>query len=368
MKLLIAALALVLLCAAERAPGADGAPGAAAAPAVMQETISALEAELVEGYGESQRDRARRGLQQVAGLWRESDGDAEAFADFARTHFAGDQETLDAMFERYQYLLERFDGHMNKLVQELRRHSDLDLGPIMPFDRLFAGFDPSAHLAEDMFRSRLAFVALLNFPLTTLEQRLEEGDEWSRREWAEARLAQRFGRRVPAEVNQAMARAGAQADQYIAEYNIWMHHLVNDQGERLFPEGMRLLSHWNLRDEIKSNYGLEDGRKALARQRMIQRVMEHIVEQTIPAVVIDNPAVDWNPHANTVAPAAVGEAANTDAAPDGAAEGEERYRVLLETFRAARLADPYSPSAPTLIARRFDENREIPEARVEAML
>jgi len=253
MKLLIAALALLLLCAAERAPGADGAPGAAAAPAVMQETISALEAELVEGYGESQRDRARRGLQQVAGLWRESDGDAEAFADFARTHFAGDQETLDAMFERYQYLLERFDGHMNKLVQELRRHSDLDLGPIMPFDRLFAGFDPSAHLAEDMFRSRLAFVALLNFPLTTLEQRLEQGDDWSRREWAEARLAQRFGRRVPAEVNQAMARAGAQADQYIAEYNIWMHHLVNDQGERLFPEGMRLLSHWNLRDEIKSN-------------------------------------------------------------------------------------------------------------------
>ena len=30
--------------------------------------------------------------------------------------------------------------------------------------------------------------------------------------------------------------------------------------------------------------------------------------------------------------------------------------------------DPYSPTAPTLIARRFDENREIPEARVKEML
>ena len=39
-------------------------------------------------------------------------------------------------------------------------------------------------------------------------------------------------------------------------------------------------------------------------------------------------------------------------------------RELLDIFRAARLADPYSPTAPTLIARRFDEDRQIPEARV----
>jgi hypothetical protein len=32
------------------------------------------------------------------------------------------------------------------------------------------------------------------------------------------------------------------------------------------------------------------------------------------------------------------------------------------------LADPYSPTAPTMIARRFDENRQIPEARVRKML
>ena len=32
-----------------------------------------------------------------------------------------------------------------------------------------------------------------------------------------------------------------------------------------------------------------------------------------------------------------------------------------------RLVDEYSPTAPTLIERRFNENREIPEARVEEM-
>ena len=37
-------------------------------------------------------------------------------------------------------------------------------------------------------------------------------------------------------------------------------------------------------------------------------------------------------------------------------------------YRAARRADPYSPSAPTLIARKFDLEREIPEPRVTALL
>jgi hypothetical protein len=374
MRLSIAALLLSLSVVLPGWPAAADA-AAAAGPAGLHDP--GLEAELVAMHGEAQRPRIRRGLRQAAELWRADDGDADAFGEFARTHFAGDQATLDAMFERYEYLLERLGGHLNKLVQEFRRHSDLDHGPILPFDLLFAGFDPGAHLNEDMFRNRLAFVVLLNFPLTTLEQRLAEGEQWSRRQWAEARLAQRFGRRVPADVNQAIARAGARADQYIAEYNIWMHQLVTEDGERLFPPGMRLLSHWNLRDEIKASFGLEDQALALARQRMIQQVMEHIVKQTIPADVIDNPALDWRPFSNTVAPSAAPDAGGAAPAaprpdkavePDNAPEPDERYRVLLDTFRAARMADPYSPTAPTLIARRFDEDREIPEERVEAML
>jgi hypothetical protein len=37
-------------------------------------------------------------------------------------------------------------------------------------------------------------------------------------------------------------------------------------------------------------------------------------------------------------------------------------------FQAVRKADPYSPTAPTFIARSFDEGREIPETRVRQML
>ena len=320
-----------------------------------------LESELVSKYGEEQRTRLQCGMDQVASLWREEDGNATNFEEFVRIHFAGDRATLDTMFNRFDRLLEQLDGHMNKLVQEFRWQSDLDLGPILPFDELFAGYDPSAHINDDLFKNKLAFVVLLNFPLTTLEQRLTEGENWTRRQWAEARLAQRFSKRIPAEVNLAIAEVGAAADRYIAEYNIWMHHLVDEHGERLFPPKLRLLSHWNLRDEIKANYSASDRKAGLAKQRLIQKVMERIVTQSIPEVVVDNPHVDWDPYTNKVKPAAVND--SDEPIPAGmkitnAQEPDTRYLILLNTFLAARKADPYSPTAPTLIARRFDENRE----------
>lgn len=333
------------------------------------DTFAKLERELVARYGEAERVRLLRGMRQVTSLWRSDDGDDAAFEQFVRTHFAGTQAALDTMFDRFQYLLERLDGHMVELTREFRQQSDLDLGPIQPYDEVFAEFDPAAHVLEDMFKNKLAFVVLLNFPVTTLEQRLTEGAKWSRRQWAEVRLAQRFTKRVPAGVRQALAEASARADQYIAQYNIYMHHIVTDVGGRLFPPKMRLLSHWNLRDEIKAQYS--DEKNGLARQRLIQQVMERIVTQTIPAVVINNPLVDWNPVTNHVSPAAVHDVEATtplNTPIRNAPEPDTRYAMLLETFHAARMVDPYSPTAPTHIARRFDEDREIPEARVKRIL
>lgn len=336
----------------------------------MKQATDKLEADLVTKHGPSQRERIQRGLKQVADFWRNEDGARDVFEDFVRTNFAGDPSTLDQLFNRFQQNLEQLDGHMAEIGREFRQQSDLDTGPILAFDDLFAGYDPSAHATDDFFQNKLAFVVLLNFPLTTLQQRLTDGNSWSRRQWAEARLAQRFSKRIPAEVNLTISQAAAESARYIAEYNIWMHHLVNDKGERIFPAGLRLLSHWNLRDEIKANYS--EGEKGLQKQRTIQQVMERIVTQTIPAVAVDNPRVDWNPFTNEVKAATVDDAPKAapaaNAAPTNVAEPNTRYAKLLMDFQAVRKADPYSPTAPTFIARSFDEGREIPETRVRQML
>ena len=342
-------------------------PPASGSPAWMKAAGQTLEKELVAQYGESQRARAQRGLKQIADFWRESDGDQAALKEFVTGHFAGDQAVVDTMFNRFQYLLEQAAGHMTEIGREFRQQMDLDFGPVEPYDEIFAGYDPSAHILDDFFDNKLAFVVLLNFPLTTLEERLAGGEQWTRRQWAETRLAEFFSKRIPADVNLAIAKAAAESDQYIAEYNIWMHHLVDSQGARLFPPKMRLLSHWNLRDQIKSDYG--DAQNGLAKQRAIEKVMEHIVLQTIPAAVINNPQVDWNPYTNEVRTAAE---KDSDFAPfkgevTNAAEPNARYKRWLDNFHALKLADPYSPNAPSLIARRFNEDRQLPEERVQKM-
>ena len=336
----------------------------------IADAVAALEEELVAAHGEEQRVRAQKGLDQVASFWREQDGGQEAFEAFVRRNFAGDAESVDVMFSRFEKLLEQLDGHSLEILLAFREQSDLDLGPIQPFDEIFAAYDPSAHVMDDFFENKLAFVVLLNFPLSSLSQRLDEGESWTRQQWATARLADRFAKRVPASVQQAVSAAGAVADQYIAEYNIWMHHLITDDGERLFPAGMKLLSHWNLRDEIKSNYSSNDA-TGLAKQRMIQKVMERIVDQTIPEIVVNNPHVDWNPYANGVSLAAVADVAEPPPAGlvvSNAPEPDTRYEVLLGTYQAARQVDPYSPTSPTHIDRSFNESRQIPEERVVAML
>lgn len=361
---LIAGLVMALFCC-----NVTASHGQSSQLSWMENASTKLEQELVAKYGAGQRIRARRGLRQVGSFWVSRDGGEEKFQSFVRDNFAGDPQTLDLMFNRFQTLLEKLDGHMQEVGREFRTQSDLDLGPILPFDETFAAYDPSAHVTDDFFGNKLAFTVLLNFPLTTLEQRLTEGEKWTRRQWAESRLAQRFSKRVPADVNQAIAQATAEAEQYISQYNIWAHHLIARDGRRLFPPGLCLLSHWNLRDQIKSDYS--EPRDALDRQRTIQQAMERIVTQTIPAAVINNPRVDWNPFSNEVKPAASADsdmpamsASELNASP----EPDTRYAKLLNTFLAQRKLDPHSPTAPSLIARRFDEDRELPEARVKAML
>ena len=335
----------------------------------LSESTTHLEREMTATGGAAFGDRLSRGLRQIAAYWQAQDGDREVFEDFVRANFAGDQGSLDALFDRFQRLLEQLDGHMHEIGREFRQQADLDLGPILPLDEISAGYDPGAHIADDFFENKLAFIVLLNFPLTTLDQRITEGPKWTRRQWAEVRLAQRFSKRIPAAVQLGIAHAAAEADTYISQYNIWMHHVVSNTGERLFPPRLRLLSHWSLRDEIKASY--EDRRNGLAKQRVIQQIMERIITQTIPHVVIDNPAVDWNPFTNEVSPSAVSDSEAPKTARNAISsepESDRRYAMLLKTFHASRKADPYSPTAPTLMARRFDEDREIPEAQAQAML
>src|SRR5207237_3423209 len=160
--------------------------------------------------------------------------------------------------------------------------------------------------------------------------------------------------------------------------NLWMHHVRAPGKHRIFPAGTRLLSHWNLRDQIKADYAEKDRALGLERQRLIRSVMERIVDQTIPKAAIDDPRLDWDPQSDAVTLSPAGEVETEKMKSQGKRapspsvsserEPDTRYAVILADFQAARRTDRDSPLAPTEIDRRFNFDREIPEKRAEELL
>ena len=330
--------------------------------AITEETIARTAAQIADAQGQIHRLPAETGARQVAQRWWPEDGDAAAYTRFCVENFTTDPAEKTRIFERLEAALEQIDGHLHEVRRTLNTPLDLDTGPVQKVDRMLAEIDLAAHVDADLYRSKAAFLALLNFPVHTLEQRLRDGAVWSRPDWARSRLMDRFALRVPPAVLQEVSRAYTEADQYIAGYNIRLDRLVTPAGERPFPEGLRLISHWGLRDELASHYAA--GAEGLARQRMILQVMERIVRQEIPAAVLDNPDLLWDPAANQATPLPGKPAPQALAAR----EPDTRYAKLLDLFRAVRAMDPFSPAEPTFVERRFERDRQIPEQEVEALL
>lgn len=340
----------------------EGATRPSIGPDTVQQTIERLAAKHA-----GQEERIRRGVTQVAQRWWPQDGGAEAFAAFCEQSFLAGPAALAAAFRQIESLLEQIDGRIHEIRREVLTPIDVDTGEISPLDRLFADFDLAPHIDDDLFKTKVAFFALLNFPVHTLQERLEQGDGWDRETWARSRMTERFALRLPAAVAQEVTRVSIAAEHYISGYNIRLDRLLgapssNETGERLFPEGLRLISHWGLRDELASHYVTPDG---LVKQRAIYKVMERIVRQEIPAAVIDNPALLWNPFTNEVHPAQEGAELPAGA---GEREPDTRYAHLLAYYKAAREIDPFSPTAPTFVTRRFERDRQMTVAEAEELL
>jgi hypothetical protein len=351
--LIVAAAAGMVLaaCTAEKKSQKEETMGT-----IPKGTIDLVVSQLSDKFGSHQQERIEKGVSQLSFFWTEPDGGLEDFKKFCLENYQGEEGKRHSLFEKLSFNYEKIWGHFNQMSLELNKALHLDLGPIEPVDVLFGGFSPAAHLTDDFFSNGIAFLTILNFPFYSLEEKAALASEWDRRDWAYARMGDVYNSRVPASVNQEESRIATASDNYISEYNIVMGNLLDKEGQRLFPENMRLITHWGLRDEIKSNYGLEDG---LPKQQMIYQVMERIIRQEIPAEVINNPELHWDPFSNEVS--RDGEVIESKPEPD------TRYRHLLDNFHARRAADTYSPSYPTAIQRAFNQGLELTQPEVEAL-
>jgi hypothetical protein len=298
-----------------------------------------------------------KGVRHAASLWRAEDGTPAEFSDFVKANFISDPLKRKAVFNKICNYMESINGNFNEITLDLKKILDETGSEIDEIDRQFGNYSIGSHLSDDLYANKIAFVIALNFPYYTLAEKEKLGPSWSRDEWAMARLGDYFVSRVPAELNQALGEAMGNCDMYIADYNIYMGHLRTDDGRQIFPDDMVLLSHWNLRDELKADYA--DKEKGTEKQEMIVKVMERIIDQTIPKDVINNPGYEWAPFANKVTKE--GSPANVIAEPD------TRYQNILNSFRAMKAIDAYNPEMNTAILRKFSWEMEISREEVEEL-
>ena len=300
-------------------------------------------------------ESAPLGVQQAAALWTAEDGTQEDFDRFVAAHYCTTDSTRLVLFESLSRIFEQVYQSADMLTVELLRPTQLTnaASPEEP-DWIMSGYSPLAHFSDDMFANKLAFITVINFPHYSLEEKNRLGKEWTRQEWAFARMGDVFTTRVPAEVKARMAQALADAENYIADYNIYMGNLRTEDGRQLWDSDKILLSHWNLRDELKALYqsdNLESRGANREKQEMIYQVMQRIVSQTIPANAINNPDFIWQPYADEIEEN----------------EPYTRYEKILEIARAYFAEDAYCPSAPTGIQRNFEEGVEIPAEELDSL-
>ena len=312
-------------------------------------TLKALQQELQQANPDINAARVERGISQAAALWTAEDGSEEDFRTLVREHFCTTDSERVALFESLSRILENCYQSADMLTVDLLKPTQLtDAGEPTAADYIMSAYSPMAHFADDMFANKLAFITIMNFPHYSLEEKNAMGRSWSRLQWAMARMGDVFTTRVPAAVNAQLAQANADAENYIADYNIYMGNLRTEDGRQLWPDDKVLLSHWNLRDELKALYADKQGGQE--KQEMIYRVMQRIVNQSIPAKAVNNPDYVWQPYST-----------------EDAAEPYTRYERILAVAHALFEEDRFCPSAPTGIQRNFEEGVEIPAGELDSL-
>ncbi|HIT47874.1 MAG TPA: hypothetical protein IAC34_00050 [Candidatus Coprenecus stercoripullorum] len=319
----------------------------------VERTVQAI----MEKYPEADETAVHKGVAQAAALWRAEDGTEAGFEQFSTEHYMATPEDRKVLFDKLSAAFETLYGTSNQVAVRLQAPLHLTGPDLTEIDYILGAFNPYSHLSDDLFANKTAFVTILNFPFYTLEEKNTLGKDWSRLEWAYARMGDAFTTRVPAAVNAEYSQVLSNSENYIASYNIMMGRLLTEDGRRLFPEDMVLLSHWNLRDELKSNYA--DIPDAHEKQEMIYQVMLRIVDQSIPKDVVNNPAYDWAPYSNK----AYKDGREVRLHP----ETDIRYSHILNTFHVEEQIDPYSPELPTGIARNFEDGMEVSAEDIEAL-
>ncbi len=320
--------------------------------------------ELIKKYGTMERARMNTCVPQVAEFWTREDGSPEEFSRFCLDYFIADRKQLSSFLSFMEQYLEVLDGNLSGIRRKAANSIFIgDPAANVP-EALFAFYDPSSTFQSDMFSSKAAFSVLLNFPVLSLEEMSRKNYFWmkefTREDWAGFRLAQRFSGRVPASAVNNLSSALIRARQYVFLSKIPVSSVLSSANSLpVSPEGRLLYSASELSDEIRLLYS-SASEDALLRQQALFSVAESVALSQIQLGILKDVNVAWDPVENIYFKS------GKEFVP--IKQDDNRYKYLRQLFLAQKNIDRYSLYNNTFLSRTFNEEIEIPEAKVEKML
>ncbi|HNV95920.1 MAG TPA: hypothetical protein PKG63_05560, partial [Bacteroidales bacterium] len=149
---------------------------------LSEKTVKQAIDSLTHYYGNSKDKLAliEKGVTQAAALWDTSDGSADDFIAFCKENYAPTDSARKLLFEKISHNLEVLYGNFNRITIELLKPLHLSGPDIQPIDEMFGSYNVGAHLTDDLFENKIAFITILNFPNYSLKEKNELGKNWSR--------------------------------------------------------------------------------------------------------------------------------------------------------------------------------------------
>lgn len=301
----------------------------------------------------NKKESIKIGVNQVAKLWQKEDGTEEDFFNFCIENFMDDDDK-EKVFQRYNTKYEYIKGYLTALYLRLRIELDEDTGELLNIDRYFSTLNPANHLIEDLFKTKIAFVILLNWELEDFKTIIKKMETMTRKEWAKNRMVKQFESRIPADITQKITNAYSKASEYIYSYNIPIKNITWEDGTQIFNEDLKLISHWGLRDQIKLYYSQYD-ELSLKKQKTIFKLMERIIKGELPRTIIKNQKGTYNPFTNEI-----NKSKNKEI-------DFERYTHLKNIFMIHKEEDKYHLIYTDYVKRIFEGTRELTFEMVEDM-
>jgi hypothetical protein len=183
--------------------------------------------------------------------------------------------------------------------RNLRRWSDLVGDSLPETDSAFATFDPAPDLAEQFYDQKIAFITLLNFEKSTLDDMLAAGSDWDAARWAEARIAGSFGPRIPKEVADLARDLHFKSYHWVSNFHVPVGTMTDTTGRRWFESDRGLLAHWLIREEMKGGYNDPDG---LHKQRALSWVVTSMEHSPSPSWIEPPPKTGILPRTPSAGP------------------------------------------------------------------